>query len=127
SALKGDGEEPTGKKSKTAVLAVPEAATARLMLAESSGKLRLALHAAQASVPPAAAPGVPPANHYVALQQLVGSPRTGSRTAPAAPPQIVVHRGDRVEIVDFAGTGALVPGLPLSLSGAAQRAPGSAP
>lgn len=126
SAPKNHGDEPTGKKSKTAVLAVPEAATARLMLAESSGKLRLALYGAQASAPPAVPP-VPPANHYVALQQLVGSPRTGSRTAPAAPPQIVVHRGDRVEIVDFAGTGGIAPGLSLSLRGAVQSAPGGAP
>lgn len=129
SAPQSDSEEPTGKKSKSAVLAVPEAATARLMLAESSGKLRLALHAAQASAPPVA-PAVPSANHYVALQQLAFPPRTGSpaRITPTARgPQVVVHRGDRVEVVEPTGTGGNSPGLPVSLSGAAQFAPGGTP
>lgn len=128
SAPKSDSEDPTGKKSKSAVLAVPEAATARLMLAESSGKLRLALHAAQASAPPAA-PAVPSAN-YIALQELVGSPRSGSparTTSTARGPQVVVHRGDRVEVVEPTGTDGISPGLPVSLSGTAQFAPGGAP
>lgn len=38
-----DGEKPTGKKSKTAVLAVEEDDLSSLLLAESTGRLRLAL------------------------------------------------------------------------------------
>jgi pilus assembly protein CpaB len=40
-------EEPDGKKSKTAVLAIAESDTSTLMLAESSGRIRLALHGAE--------------------------------------------------------------------------------
>lgn len=45
-------EEPTGKKSKTAVLAISETDTSTLMLAESGGRIRLALRGPEESVSP---------------------------------------------------------------------------
>ncbi|MGD7034510.1 Flp pilus assembly protein CpaB [Methylotuvimicrobium buryatense] len=44
--------EPTGKKSKTAVLAIGETDTSTLMLAESGGRIRLALRGPEESVSP---------------------------------------------------------------------------
>ncbi len=56
-------EEPTGKNSKTAVLAVPESETSKVMLAESSGRLRLALHGVEReeSTPASLEPAIGPA------------------------------------------------------------------
>ncbi|WP_341326132.1 Flp pilus assembly protein CpaB [Methylotuvimicrobium sp. KM2] len=44
--------EPTGKKSKTAVLAIGESDTSKLMLAESSGRIRLALRGPEENISP---------------------------------------------------------------------------
>lgn len=112
-------EEPDGKKSKTAVLAIAEADTSTLMLAESSGKIRLALHGVEPmpmeNVMRAVETGlVPPAlfssgmgaskkdQHYIVLKELV-SKGAGAREAEtgsggaAKRGQVFVHRGGSTE------------------------------
>jgi pilus assembly protein CpaB len=118
--------EPTGKSSKTAVLAVPAAETTKLMLADSSGKIRLALHGvanehdamlAMAGIPAAAGGlGKLPArftdnhlkertNHFMELRELTGKKSAvrvrAGRSGPAEPygPRAVVHKGSATEVV----------------------------
>ncbi|MGR9107275.1 MAG: Flp pilus assembly protein CpaB [Gammaproteobacteria bacterium] len=115
-----DDEKPTGKNSKTAVLAVPAEEATTLMLAESSGKIRLALHGVErkedsmlslAGIPAAAAglKATTPSlakeqpekrKYYVELRDLLAKGAT-TRThgRPAAPAQAIVHRGSSVETV----------------------------
>jgi pilus assembly protein CpaB len=51
---KPEKEKPTGKNSKTAVLAIAESEASKLMLAESSGRLRLSLHGVELEESPPA-------------------------------------------------------------------------
>lgn len=117
-------EQEKGKSSRSAILAVPEKEASRLMLAESSGQIRLALRGAE---PPNLA--VPPeeAARQIRLAELAGAamprpsaaPATATRTAVARPAakktagtpskktatstasttRVIVHRGDQVEVV----------------------------
>ena len=112
-ARKREKEEPTGKKSKTAVLAIAESDTSTLMLAESSGNLRLALHGvereadAEASLTQSALSSSPSGNgkedkHYIMLRTLT---RNGTAKQKAeikssgdeGGSRVMVHRGDSVE------------------------------
>jgi pilus assembly protein CpaB len=82
----------------SAVLAVPEAATARLMLAASSGSLRLALR------PPAAAAAGSPAEpaRLVRLAELAQAERPAAKPQsgrPAAAPSVLIHEGVAVRAV----------------------------
>ena len=63
-----------GKSSKSAILAVPEKDVARLMLADSSGNVRLALRGAD---PPQAAAANEDTSHYLRLADMAspGAPR----------------------------------------------------
>jgi pilus assembly protein CpaB len=106
-------EEPDGKKSKTAVLAIAESDTSRLMLAESSGKIRLALHGVEqdetavASLMPTALFASETGEskkdkHYIALKELIpkGESRqeAGTKSSRAAKgAQVFVHRGGSTE------------------------------
>lgn len=95
------------KDGKSAILAVPEQQTAQLMLAENSGILKLALRGA--ALPHAASQTAE--RHFVQLEK-IGSP-TASVTKPAPVvvkqslrpnagsrgSQVIVHQGDRVEVV----------------------------
>lgn len=98
------------KDGKSAILAVPEQDTARLLLAESSGILRLALRGATL-------PDMPvqqTERHFVKLESIgktmsepavraeVKQPVARSyvrRSSRASESQVIVHRGDEVEIV----------------------------
>lgn len=93
---------------KSAILAVPEHETARLMLAENSGIIKLALRGA--TLPGAAR--TMPDRHFVQLQN-IGKPAAEpvltpvanasvpkiTKTARTADSQVIVHHGDRVEVV----------------------------
>lgn len=108
-----------GKSSKSAILAVPEKDVARLMLADSSGHVRLALRGAE---PPQAAAANEGTSRYLRLADMAspGAPRpmavnaTVSKTATkkttgtvakakksteAKQARVIVHRGDQVEVV----------------------------
>jgi pilus assembly protein CpaB len=111
------------KSGRSAILAVPEQEAARLMLADSSGQLRLALRGAEMPGAMAAVHADKP-THYLKLVELTPTgaavPSSGVTTAvagkPAAakamarahrkssPPEentarVIVHRGDQVEVV----------------------------
>lgn len=110
-------EEPDGKKSKTAVLAIAESDTSTLMLAESSGRIRLALHGAEReeSAPAITEAGLVPVafspsatengkkdKHFIILKELTGNdaaqPEDGAKNSSAKKgPQIIVHRGGSTE------------------------------
>lgn len=95
------------KDGKSAILAVPEQHTARLMLAENSGILKLALRGAalqQAAAQPEArqfvqlenigSPAAPQAKPVQVIASEVSRPAARSRES-----QVIVHQGDRVEVV----------------------------
>lgn len=105
------------KDSRSAILAVPEQQVARLMLAESSGVLRLALRGAQ---PPGT--GADQTNQFVRLDE-VAKPLapTQATTAPGAAlavqtspapvrrtavttkrERVIIHRGEQMEVVRVA-------------------------
>jgi pilus assembly protein CpaB len=115
-------ENEKGKSSSSAVLAVPEREASRLMLADRSGELRLALRGAE---PPEMAPKPEDAARYLRLAELaspagqalpkavpVAKPlpviksavrkatsTQKTKAAPAATSSVIVHRGDQVEVV----------------------------
>lgn len=121
SSAKSDDEKPTGKKSKTTVLAVPMAETSKLMLADSSGMLRLALHgldgAEETMLAMTGKPSPIPelgknsvmngnqlrkeGNNFIQLRELVGkSSNSPSNTkSQAFGPRAVVHKGTNTETV----------------------------
>lgn len=103
-----------GKASRSAILAVPEQDAARLMLAESSGQLRLALRGAE---PPQLAAPNEDLSRYLRLADMAAPaaprplavastalPKRKSKQSPgsastAKTSPVIVHRGDQVEIV----------------------------
>ena len=120
----GDQAEPKkqdvekGKSSRSAILAIPEKDAARLMLADSSGQIRLALRGAE---PPQMATEED-ASHYLRLAELATGGGVRPVAVTAAPPKpaarktqatvmktkksapentsrVIVHRGDQVEVV----------------------------
>jgi len=111
-------DEASGKKSKTAVLAIAESQTATLMLAESSGKLRLALHGVEREESAQAGSGlsfIPTAHsspgaikgkedrHYIMLRELIrkgaGKPQADAKSSGARKAQVIVHRGNAIETI----------------------------
>lgn len=120
----GDQAEPKkqdvekGKSSRSAILAVPEKDVARLMLADSSGQVRLALRGAE----PPQMTSEEDASHYLRLAELATGGGARPVAVTAAPPKpaarktkatvinakkssqentsrVIVHRGDQVEVV----------------------------
>lgn len=108
-------EEPDGKKSKTAVLAIAESDTSTLMLAESSGRIRLALHGAEReeSAPAIVEAGFVPTafsssemengkkdKHLIVLKELTGNgavqPEAQSDKVKEGP-RVIIHRGGSTE------------------------------
>lgn len=101
-------ESIKAREGKSAILAVPERDAARLMLAENSGILRLALRGANL----AEAASVTD-RHFVRLEAIGKGTQDSLAQAGSAPPaisrktaasrasesQVIVHQGDRVEIV----------------------------
>lgn len=105
------------KDSRSAILAVPEQQVSRLMLAESSGILRLALRGVQ---PPGA--GTDGANQFVRLDEVarpVASTQTAAMpdsgtasrtttapvrktTAAAKRERVIIHKGEQMEVVTVA-------------------------
>ncbi|HEY8355057.1 MAG TPA: Flp pilus assembly protein CpaB [Methylophilaceae bacterium] len=99
------------KESRSAILAVPEHQVSRLMLAESSGVLRLALRGMQ---PPEAQ--ADPANQFIRLEDVAKpvvsqpavtadgaaptQPSPGKRTASSTKRErIILHKGEHVDVV----------------------------
>ncbi|WIM05778.1 MAG: Flp pilus assembly protein CpaB [Candidatus Nitricoxidivorans perseverans] len=83
----------------SAVLAIPEAAASRLMLAASSGALRLSLRPAES---PAAAVAVDPGPTLVRLAELAQvSPPAAKKPAKrgAGAPAVMLHEGDTVRAI----------------------------
>ncbi|PKM36250.1 MAG: Flp pilus assembly protein CpaB [Gammaproteobacteria bacterium HGW-Gammaproteobacteria-10] len=105
--------EPTGKKSKTAVLAVAESDASTLMLAESGGKIRLALRGvedrvsdqvkASGTVYPYTESEQDPQNRYYTVLSDLLRPEAALSTAYVESigsrdqESIVVHRGSSIE------------------------------
>src|SRR5690606_38221783 len=103
-------ETMKAKDGKSAILAVPEQDAARLLLAENSGILRLALRGA--TLPDTTVQQT--ARHFVKLES-IGKPVSEPTSAvavkkpaainfargnrPASDSQVIVHQGDKVEIV----------------------------
>lgn len=98
----------TTRDGKSAILAVPEHEAARLMLAENSGILRLALRGANVN-PNAAAQGE---RYFVRLDAIgksaaepLSQPSQSTRiirkpvSAAAAGSQVIVHQGDQLEVI----------------------------
>jgi len=101
-------EAMKAKDGKSAILAVPEEETARLMLAENSGIIKLALRGAAL---PNTLRALPDRN-FLQLQNIgkpVNEPVLQPATTASAPKitkiartadsQVIVHHGDRVEVV----------------------------
>lgn len=109
--------EKNGKDSRSAILAVPAAEMAKLMLADSTGSLRLALRGealpaiSNAAVAdnqfirladvsqPAASKQAAPSNAVASSQVIVKKP-----AASASPKQerVIVHRGEKTEVIHVA-------------------------
>jgi pilus assembly protein CpaB len=88
----------TGKKSRTAVLAVPAVSVSRLMLAAQIGDLRLALRGDHGTVAEQRRPSVTgdSEKQYVTLKQLLKSqPKRVYRAAPT----VTVYQGDQAQAV----------------------------
>lgn len=105
------------KDVRAALLAVPEKDAARLMLADSSGLLRLALRGAE----PLQSAQVEDKAHFMRLDEItrptvpaiiateaarpvvhkVSAKMPRSRPASDKPSQVIVHQGDKVEIVQL--------------------------
>ncbi len=94
--LGADKEARRQRTLQSAVLAVPEADAPKLMLAASTGTLRLALRPAAGVAAPAPVPAAGN-NELIRLGELVRT-EAPRRAAPATPagPGIVVYEGDRV-------------------------------
>lgn len=112
-------DEPSGKKSKTAVLAILESQTSTLMLAESSGNLRLALHGVDRGPDAQVVPdsGITLAaqsssgqvkskedRHYIKLRELIlngaDEPIIKAKSSrPKKEAQVIVHRGSSIETI----------------------------
>ncbi|HYD34016.1 MAG TPA: Flp pilus assembly protein CpaB [Methylophilaceae bacterium] len=104
-------ETMKAKEGKSAILAIPRQDTARLMLAENSGILKLALRGA--SLPNAGEQATE--SHFVQLKDMgkpaaepvvrvvadepVSSAKKITRTSRENEGQVIVHHGDKVEIV----------------------------
>lgn len=112
-------EKPTGKKSKTAVLAIDESETSTLLLAETSGKLRLVIHGPDPEQ--TEADDLPQTDllsqsaleteikqkqkekefkHYVLLKELIQS-KPDKKTTKKVKSRVIVHKGQTVETQTF--------------------------
>lgn len=105
--------KPTGKQSKTAVLAVNQALVSTLLLAESTGRIRLALvgeEALDGEIKPSQLSET--SNHFISLEALKGQPiETVIPSKNVAPPpvksspqkipaKVTVHRGHQETVVN---------------------------
>lgn len=107
----GKSETTKASSAKSAILAVPEQDVSRLMLADNSGLLRLALRGAS----PPEALAAKDTRHFLRLDEIgklkpntpivtasVKQPvrkKTASSTSNNKGSQVIVHHGDRVEVV----------------------------
>ncbi|MDN6859362.1 Flp pilus assembly protein CpaB [Pseudomonas sp. CAN2814] len=105
----GDPKDKTPRPPRTAVLAVPAEAAARLMLAAQAGSLRLAVRSKDEKLYEKAEEGGylqaslgPPSSQPITLEQLIGKPRPNAApavrqvSAPAVSSGVVVYRGTEV-------------------------------
>ncbi len=115
---KGD-EKPTGKKSKTAVLAIDKSKTSTLLLAETSGKLRLVIHGPDTEntnseslsgmnllTPVELKQGVKKKEiedkHYVLLKELIQNSAHENKTrTKKTQSHVIVHKGHLTETQAF--------------------------
>ena len=91
------GEQKQQRRARTAVLAVPQADTTRLMLGASLGELRLALHSAS-DVPAEAKPA---ADKTITLAELSrrGPAPADKSVRPRPAPSVEIYRGSQRERV----------------------------
>jgi pilus assembly protein CpaB len=105
----GDPKDKTPRPPRTAVLAVPAEAAARLMLAAQAGSLRLAVRSKDEKLYEKAEEGGylqaslgTPSSQPITLEQLIGKPRPSAApavrqvSAPAVSSGVVVYRGTEV-------------------------------
>lgn len=109
-----DQEEPTGKKSKTAVLAIEEKKTSTLLLAETRGKLRLVVRGPEfgnnlndeqelkdkaAFVSNIKNQVGKDQNHYVLLKELIPQKSKTQKTSnqSRSSTKVIVHKGHQTE------------------------------
>lgn len=83
-------EKPTGKQSKTAVLAVNQHAVSTLLLAESMGRIRLALLGADTFSEERAASLPVGANYFVSMEALTTTQPIETVITPQAPAALVI-------------------------------------
>lgn len=105
-------KKPSGKQSKTAVLAVNQALASTLLLAESTGRIRLALVGQEVLEGDETAQLSGKSNHFIGLEALNGPPRetviSPKNVAPAPvkastqkmPVKVIVHRGHQETVVN---------------------------
>lgn len=92
-----EGGDDRRRRVRTAVLAVPEADTTKLVLGASLGELRLALHG---QTPPAGAPPAEAGNVVTAAELArLKSAAPGQPQAQAASPKVTVYRGSQAQTV----------------------------
>lgn len=98
----GEQEQERQARSRSVVLAVPETAMSELLLAENTGRLRLAVvgHQEPIAFEHAAVPSAAPAS----LRSLTGSQGVKApRPAPAAKPGIELYLGEERRVVTTGG------------------------
>lgn len=113
SAKSEKSKNPSGKQSKTAVLAVNHELVSKLLLAESTGRLRLALVGGQTLTTDKIASDLSTENHHISLEALKGQPTETSvpiekiesssiKPIPKKPPaQITIHRGGQETVINL--------------------------
>lgn len=98
--LKDDGGDERRRRVRTAVLAVPEAQTTRVMLGASLGELRLALHGQAPAATGAEKAGASGADNVVTAAELArlkaNTPATAAGTTPERP-KVTIYRGSQVQ------------------------------
>ena len=106
-----DGKS-SGKQSKTAVLAVDQAFASTLLLAESTGRIRLALVAGEAKTENTPSQLSAKTNYFISLESLKGpaiktvtppeivTPPPVKSSTPKAAAQVTVHRGLQETVVN---------------------------
>jgi Flp pilus assembly protein CpaB len=96
-ATQEDDERSRGRRQQTAVLAVPAAQVARVVLASQAGDVRLALHRQSRSVALTTSEPISDAGSAAALAELLGTTGRSARRPSAA--TVKVHRADNLSEV----------------------------
>lgn len=98
-ATQEDDERSRGRRQQTAVLAVPAAQVARVVLASQAGDVRLALHRQSRSVALTASEPISDDGSAAALAELLGTGTTGRSVRRPSAATVKVHRADNLSEV----------------------------